>query len=138
QSVIDVHDRELGVGQVGAHLGRGPHVDLPMPVSWSFGIIGPQRRSALRRASVTRKQSEQDQERVQGSVHLTSSSMNRTGAGHDTACEFKDPHQRRNSVPSGSSRTCLVPAGAVSVNSVLGSSAKTKARKRDLPLSSTV
>src|SRR5262245_37317605 len=36
QSVIDVHDRELGVGQVGAHLGRGPHVDLPMPVSWSF------------------------------------------------------------------------------------------------------
>src|SRR5260221_11855723 len=43
------------------------------------------------------------------------------------------PHYRRKTVPSGSNKTCFVPAGAVSVNSVLGSSAKTNARKRCFP-----
>ena len=42
-----------------------------------------------------------------------------------------------NTVSSGSSRICFVPAGAVRVNSVLASSAKTKARKCDLPAAST-
>jgi hypothetical protein len=69
--------------------------------------------------------------------HKNKASLRITIADYTTANTRSDLFYRLNSVSSGSSNICFVLAGAVTVNSVLASSAKTNARKRCLPAAST-
>ena len=70
--------------------------------------------------------------------HMNKASLRITIAGlYNRQTRHNDLFHRLNNVSSGSSNICFVLAGAVTVNSVFASSAKTNAIKRDLPVAST-
>jgi hypothetical protein len=70
--------------------------------------------------------------------HRNNASFRITNAGlYSRQTRYNDFFHLLNNVSSGSSKICFVLAGAVTVNSVLASSAKTNARKCDLPAAST-
>jgi hypothetical protein len=61
----------------------------------------------------------------------------KSGIANINPRKVSDEFYLLNSVSFGSSKICFVLAGADSVKSVFTSSAKTNARKRDLPAAST-
>ena len=69
--------------------------------------------------------------------HMSKASLRIISADYTTGNPTAISVYRLNSVSSGSSKICFVLAGAVTVNSVFASSAKTNARKRCLPEAST-